>query len=435
MKITAAHINSFKRIDDVRIEPDGDRFLLLIGGKNAQGKSSLLDALTAAFGGKAALPAEPVKRGAKSASITVELDGGTYKINRTVTPDGGGKLEIVGPDGPIRAPQAWLDKLVGQRFLDPLSFLAAPAKEQRRILMAVVGLDLAAFDGERASAFHKRTEVGRDLGKAEGELERLPEPGPAPEPARPMAEITAELGTIEKERQAIRDARAHVSKVRDGIVTLRERADMVRAEIARLQKEADALDERVGAGVAAEEKAVVQLEKLTAGADEAGLDARRESLTAEAARAETVARWQATAEQLVARKAAATSEVERLTKQRQELTDQIASVDKRKAEALAAAVMPVPDLGVTDDGLQLGGVPFDQASQAERLRCSLAIAMRLSPNVRDVWVRDGSLLDDDSLEILRGLAEAADCRIWVERVGERDAGAIVIRDGRVATTS
>jgi DNA repair exonuclease SbcCD ATPase subunit len=36
----------------VEITPDADRVLILIGGKNAQGKSSLLDALTVAFGGK-----------------------------------------------------------------------------------------------------------------------------------------------------------------------------------------------------------------------------------------------------------------------------------------------------------------------------------------------------------------------------------------------
>ena len=52
----------------------------------------------------------------------------------------------------------------------------------------------------------------------------------------------------------------------------------------------------------------------------------------------------------------------------------------------------IPDYATDVKGLLLGGVPFGQASQAERLRCALAIAMRQSPRLRDVWVRDGALL-------------------------------------------
>lgn len=99
--------------------------------------------------------------------------------------------------------------------------------------------------------------------------------------------------------------------------------------------------------------------------------------------------------------------------------------------ALEKAAMPVPGLGFDDDGVTYGGVPLDQASGAEQLRVSLAIAMACSPTLRDIWIKDGSLLDDDSLEALRQLASEKDYRVWVERVGDGDDGALIIEDGAV----
>ncbi len=72
-----------------------------------------------------------------------------------------------------------------------------------------------------------------------------------------------------------------------------------------------------------------------------------------------------------------------------------------------------------------------QASDAERLRVALALAIAASPGLNDVWIRDGALLDDDSLELVAKHAIAAGKRIWIERVGTKDPGVIVIKDGQV----
>ena len=165
LEITAVDARDFKRLSEVRVETGGHRNLLLIAGKNTAGKSSLMDALTVALGGKDALPPDPVRRGADKAVVTVELDGGRYTITRTVT--GRGKdlktsLRVVGPDGVISAPQTWLDGIVAGRFLDPVAFLALPADRQRQALLALVGVDVAAIDAERKRVYDERTAVNRD---------------------------------------------------------------------------------------------------------------------------------------------------------------------------------------------------------------------------------------------------------------------------------
>ncbi|NGZ99664.1 hypothetical protein G5V59_02720 [Nocardioides sp. W3-2-3] len=50
-----------------------------------------------------------------------------------------------------------------------------------------------------------------------------------------------------------------------------------------------------------------------------------------------------------------------------------------KADALAKATFPVDGLGFDDDGVTYQGVPFAQASSAEQIRVSLAMAMSLNP--------------------------------------------------------
>jgi hypothetical protein len=80
-----------------------------------------------------------------------------------------------------------------------------------------------------------------------------------------------------------------------------------------------------------------------------------------------------------------------------------------------------------------GGVPFSQASSAEQVRVSFAMACALNPTLRVVRIMDGSLLDSDSLGMIRQAAEAADMQVFIEMVGAAsdDPAAVVISDGEV----
>jgi hypothetical protein len=114
------------------------------------------------------------------------------------------------------------------------------------------------------------------------------------------------------------------------------------------------------------------------------------------------------------------------------LTEEIDRIDLEKADGLRAAVFPVDGLGFDATGVTYNGIPFSQASSAEQIQVSLAMAMNLNPTLRVIRIMDGSLLDADSLAAIAAAASAADYQVWIERVDDDGAvGAVVIEDGEI----
>ena len=113
------------------------------------------------------------------------------------------------------------------------------------------------------------------------------------------------------------------------------------------------------------------------------------------------------------------------------LTTAIADRKAKMQSAVAEAEMPVAGLTFGADEILLGGVPFEQASSAEQLRTSVAIAMAANPKLRVIRVQDGSLLDEEAMRILAEMAAEADYQVWIERVGVSGTVGIVIEDGAI----
>jgi len=437
VRISCVEVSSFKRIEEVKITPDADRALIVIGGRNRQGKTSLLDALSAAFGGKRAAPSDPVRHGADEATIYVELNDGELTINRVIQPDGTSALEVRDRHGPIKSPQKTLDELVSGRFLDPLLFLALPAKEQRATLLRLIDGDnrIGNLDAKRERLFTERTEIGRDHTKAKGEFERLP---PEIETQQPVdvAQLSEERTRLAEQQRAVDGlGAAHAAAAREtqiatkALVTLNAEIEAVREKLRLLEASVPAHEERATRCRAVE------------AAKNAALDEAASAWQAVQPRREQVDRDLRGANEHNARVYAAKTQNDRRAKaevdlnalgtQYDELTATIEKIDRRKLEILAAAKLPVDGIGIDLEQVTLNGVPLGQASGAEKLRVALALAVAANPGLNDVWVRDAAVLDEDSLALVKAHAESTGTRYWLERVGNADPGAIIIHDGRV----
>jgi len=163
MKIVKLVAENFKRLKAVEIEPDGS--LVIIRGENGAGKSSVIDSIWAALGGKNACPDKPIRDGEDKATISLDL--GDYVVTRTFTPKDT-YLAVRTRDGAtLPNPQKMLDGIIGAVGFDPFEFSRKPAKEQAKTLASVAGLDFAELNAERKAAYDSRTEANREVKRFE----------------------------------------------------------------------------------------------------------------------------------------------------------------------------------------------------------------------------------------------------------------------------
>lgn len=408
MKIVKLHAENYKRLRAVEIAPTGD--VVTITGRNAQGKTSVLDAIWAALAGREASRAtsQPIRAGEKHA--VVRLDLGDYIVTRRWARDDSGTLTIEAPDGArYSSPQKLLDEVIGAHAFDPLAFTRMTAREQVAALVAAVELpfDPDALERERKGVFARRTDVNRDVARLDGQLAGFaPADESLPDREVSAAELLAEVDAAREHNAEIVRARERVAKVGATIDDLSRRIAEMTEDLHRQSVE-----------LAHADQALVD---LGAERDISEATARLTELEATNARIREQQRRREVEAELASRKADAEA-----------LTGALDEIERRKADALAAVQFPVEGLSFDESGVTYRGVPFSQASGAEQLRVSVALAMAANPTLRVLRVTDGSLLDAESMQVIRDLAAEADYQVWVEVVGDGSTG-IVIEDGQVA---
>ena len=187
MRIICLEAENVKRLKAIRMNPD--RTLVRIEGRNAQGKSSVLDAIAAALGGGKMQPDMPVRQGEKRASVRLDL--GEFIVWRKWNASGHTVLEVTTADGvPQKSPQAILDKIIGDLTFDPWAFVRMKPKEQAEVLKRLAGLDFTKLDAEREQLYVQRTYVNREVKSAEAVI-GIPPPTVADETLIDISELVA----------------------------------------------------------------------------------------------------------------------------------------------------------------------------------------------------------------------------------------------------
>lgn len=418
MKIISLQSENVKRLKAVRIEPDGS--MVVIGGKNAQGKSSVLDSIVMALGGKKAVPPKPVREGQDEALVVCELD--ELVVTRKFKPDGRSSLTVETKDGAAyKKPQAILDALVGQLSFDPLGFSRMDAKPQLELLQKLVGVDFTQQDAKRAELFEERAGVNRTTKRLQGQLEGLPYHADAPKEQASVAELVRLLEEAQGEHRKAKLSVADVDERKNRIVADREGLAKLEADLKRAEQAIKAHGQRYQQNQEELKDAEALAESLSKKLPD--VEAAREKLNS----------CEANNQKL--RDNQHSDEVERELKGSIEhgvaLSSKIIAIADAKAKTVADANFPVPGLSFGDDGVIFNGVPFQQASSAEQLRASVAIGLAMNPKLPVLLVHDGSLLDEASLKLLGELAEEAGAQVWVERVSEGDECSLIIEDGEV----
>lgn len=421
-KIVKLQAENVKRLRAVTIEPKGS--VVRISGNNGAGKSSVLDSIAYVLGGEKLCPQEPIRQGEERARAVVQLDNG-WTIERRWTPRGTYLEARTAEGATFKKPQALLDDLVGKLSFDPLAFMREEGKKQAETLRKLAGVDLVAFDKKRQQHYDARTLVNRQADQIKARIAALEVDEGAPDEPLSGADLLVEQdrrrqleAANNRKREDLRRVYQDYQRAQEGARRQSQRVEELERQL-KLEREALAgmeadLEARRGAGKALQ----LEVEALVA----PDLEEIPEQLRQLDEVNERVRRKQ--------QRKTLRVELERLEGDARGFTTAIEEVDHQKAEALAAAKFPVEGLAFTADGVTLNGVPFEQASQAEQLRVSMAMAVAMSPKLPIALIRDASLLDERSMALVAELAEKAGAQVWLEVVGKDGAG-IVIEDGMV----
>ena len=159
VKINKLEIENVKRVKAVQIEPTANG-LTVVGGRNGQGKTSVLDSIAWALGGNAYKPSKPLREGSVVPPIIkIELDNGLIVERKGED----GKLKITDPSGK-KAGQNLLNSFVEQFAINLPKFMEMNSKDKTKALLNTVdglGEKLFKLEQDELELYNKRRTVGQ----------------------------------------------------------------------------------------------------------------------------------------------------------------------------------------------------------------------------------------------------------------------------------
>jgi hypothetical protein len=288
-------------------------------------------------------------------------------------------------------------------------------RDQLDTLRGLVGLDLSDLDRRRKALYDERALSGRDVNGRQTQIEAMPHYPDAPAEEISVAALSEKLSAAER----------HNAK-QDNLGMSKKASEKALADSEKRQLEIEAEIERQRGLLEREREAAKRYTQMIA-ASSVPVYQDAEPIRKAIQEAETVNR-QVRAN---ASRAAMVAQFETAKKQYADLDKQIEAIDAEKARMVREAAFPVAGLGLTEDGVTFKGLPFSQCSSAEQLRVSVAMGLAMNPALKVLLIRDGSLLDDDSMKAIGEMVDAAGAQVWIERVGEGDECSVVIENGTV----
>lgn len=415
MKILKFEAENVKRLVAVEITPAGN--MVVLTGDNGEGKSSILDAIYWTLRGTKNIQDVPIRIGQEKAYSRLDL--GKYTVERRFTKKGT-YLEVRTVEGAkFTDPQAVLNDLIGSIAFDPLEFARMKPADQYEAVRGIVdlGVDLDALRKAHDRDYQERTIINREVKNLEAAISQISVPEDAPTEPVDVVAKSQELMTMKLDEQNYTDAEKKLKDAKDleyvFISDLAEaRAALERAEnTLQQQRAAIAGFEQNLANLHAKKPTPEAMEKVQQEINTA--NEKNRAYNNRARKQELEDKLKATV---------ATADL---------LTEKLEGYKKQKDDAFAAAKWPVPGMSIQDGQVYYNGLPFDQASSAEQLRISAAIAMSGNSELRVMRIKDGSLLDKNGFKILEEMAKDHDYQVWVETVYTDDPLAIIIEDGTV----
>lgn len=409
IKINKFEIENVKRVKAVKVEPSPTG-LTLIGGKNKNGKTSVLDAIAWALGGDRYKPSNATREGSViPPTLHVVLSNGLIVERKGKN----STLSVTDPSGQ-KGGQQLLNEFVEQLAIDLPKFMDYTNKEKADVLLRIIGVGdkLVQLELEEKTLYNRRLTIGQIADQKKKYAKEQPYYPDAPKEPISASELI-------KQQQAILAKNGENQRKRDQVDKLRSDHKYVSNQIQELREKLKALEEQEKAICADLETALKTVEQL------------QDESTAELE--ESIANIEEINRKVRANLDKDKAEEDALdyANQYAELTTRIEQIRQAKIDLLKEASLPLPGLSVENGELTYNGRKWDCMSGSEQLKVSTAIVRQLNPNCGFVLLDKLEQMDLDTLKEFGEWLEAEGLQAIATRVSTGDECSIIIEDGYV----
>lgn len=393
VKISEFQIENVKRIKAVDYEPSQSG-LTVIGGRNNQGKTSVLDSIAWALGGDKFKPSKAQRDGSVIPPyLKVTLSNGIVVERKGKN----SSLKVIDPSG-NKAGQQLLNDFVESFALNLPKFMESNSAEKAKTLLQIIGVGdaLTELEREETSKYNQRHSVGLVADQKKKYAQEMIHYDDVPDEIISASELI-------KQQQQILLENAENKKKRDRLSSLIERKNELEIELAQVtsdleiaQTDAKDLEDRSTAEI---EKSIENIDMINAKI--------RSNLDKE--KAEEDAR--------------------NFQRQYDELTGEIKDLREAKKKLLDNADLPLPELSVSEGEITYKGMKWDNMSGSDQLKVATAIIRKLNPNCGFVLMDKLEQMDNETLSEFAQWLEKENLQVIATRVSTGDECSLIIEDG------
>lgn len=410
IKINKLEIENVKRVKAVKIEPTPNG-LTLVGGKNNQGKTSVLDGIAWALGGNKYRPSQASRDGSVIPPyLHITLSNGLIVERKGKNSD----LKVLDPNGQ-KGGQQLLDSFVEELAIDLPKFMNASNKEKANILLRIIGVgqQLHEFEVKEQEVYNRRHTIGQIADqKAKFAKEQIYHPDAPKEPVSASELIQQQQGILARNGENQRK--------RQRLTQIQAAYDQQQRELERL--EALLNEAHIKRAQFAEDLDIAKKDALDL------LDESTQELQANIQQIDEINRKvRANLDKDKAETDASDYRV-----QYDQLTTEINDIRSQKAELLTNANLPLPGLSVDDGELIYNGQRWDNMSGSDQLKVSTAIVRKLKPDCGFILLDKLEQMDMESLQEFGQWLEAEGLQAIATRVSTGEECSIIIEDGYVS---
>lgn len=393
VKISEFQLENVKRIKAVQCEPTQNG-ITVIGGKNNQGKTSVLDSIAWALGGDRFRPSQAQREGSVIPPyIKIKLSNGIIVERQGKN----SSLKVIDPSG-NKGGQQLLNEFIESFALNLPKFMEANAKEKADILLRIIGVGDKLFELEKEEneIYNSRHAIGQIAAQKQKYADEMVHYDGVPDDLLSASDLI-------QEQQAILLRNAENKKKRERLSELREQKQRLQQALEECEKELK-IAELSAAEL--EDRSTAELEENIQKIDEINVKIRS-NLDKE--RAE--------------------EEAHRYQEQYNELSVKLENIRSEKKKLLESADLPLPGLSVEDGEITLNGMKWDNMSGSDQLKAATAIIRRLNPKCGFVLMDKLEQMDLDTLCDFGHWLERERLQVIATRVSTGDECSIVIEDG------